>query len=60
MREVPKGRTIRKVMGGGDGPFSACTNFFSNFFAVFVIFFLIIPCSNLFFFSKSVVSLVKV
>ena len=23
-----KGRTIRKVMGGGVGEFSACTNFF--------------------------------
>ena len=34
----PKGRTIRKVMGGG-GPFPACTIIFSKFFAVLIFFF---------------------
>jgi hypothetical protein len=41
-----KGGKLGADVGGGD-PFSACTNFFSKFFAVFVIFFYTIPCSKL-------------
>jgi hypothetical protein len=44
---VDKGRTIRKVMGGGrGGPFPNCTIIFSKFLLVSIIFFLLIPCSN--------------
>ena len=35
--------------GGGGGPFPTCTIIFSKFFAVSIIIFFIIPCSNLIF-----------
>ena len=38
-----KGRAIRKVMGGGGGPFPTCTITFSKFFACVDYFFFIIP-----------------
>jgi hypothetical protein len=41
-----KGRTIRKVMGGGT--FSTCTNIFLNFLLVSIMFLNIIPCTNFF------------
>ena len=52
---VDKGRTIRKVMGGGGGgPFPNCTIIFSKFLLVSIIFILLIPCWN-FIFSPKIV-----
>ena len=46
-----KGRTIRKVMGGGGGEFSACTNFFFAHCFCRNFFFLGEPlCTNFFYY----------
>ena len=49
---LSKGRTIRKVMGGGGGEFSSCRNFFSLMFPVNEFFFVKMLCTNIFFSLK--------
>ena len=46
-----KGRTIIRVMGGGGGEFSACTNFFCSLL-VQEFFFQVKPSARIFFFGQ--------
>ena len=49
-----KGRAIRKVMGGGGGEFSACTNFFFRSRLVQEFFFQVNPSARIFFFQTNI------
>ena len=55
-----KGRTIRKVMGGGGGEFSACTNFFFSLTACAGIFFSGEPLCTNFLFQTNIAYMRKV
>ena len=55
LKRLIKGRTIRKVIGGGEGrggEFSACTNFFFLLTACAGIFFQVKPSARIFFFRQ--------